>query len=278
MLLVSYPDIRDERTLPVYVSSIGIEYPQETLFCRRTGEAQLLFSVEGTGVITIDGREYELPEGSGIYLNGRTGYQFRPRGDWKISWVTFGTGTAGGADMLFLGRDWCTFDLRRREEIPKTLREIYDAVTLNAAYGACRASALLYGLLVELNGILCGVSRRTAPQNPAMESILAYIDENYTRDITLDQLCTAAGGLSEQYLCRLFKQTTGMRPMEYMLRRRISAARTYLERTDLPISDVALRSGFHNTSYFYRNFRKFVGLSPLAYRQSVLGVESVDKI
>lgn len=273
MLLVSYPDIKEERTLPVYVSSIGIDYRQETVSYRRAGEPQLLFSVEGTGEVTIDGRDYGLPAGSGIYLNGRTGCQIRPRGDWKISWITFGIGAADCADMLFLGRDWCTFDLRRHEEFRKALREIYDSVTLDAAYGAHRASALLYGFLIELNGILRGVSRKNVPQSSAMESIIAYIDQNYTRDITLDQLCTAAGGLSEQYLCRLFKQTTGMRPMEYMLRRRISAARTYLEKTDMPISDVALRSGFHNTSYFYRNFRKFVGVSPLTYRQNVLGVE-----
>ncbi len=273
MLLVSYPEIKEERTLPVYVTGIGIDYRQETDLCRTAGEAQLLFSMEGTGSVTIDGHAYDLPAGSGMYLNGRTCCQIRPHGDWTMSWITFGTGAAGCADMLFLGRDWCTFDLRHRKDHVRVLREIYDAVTLNAVYGASRASALLYTLLVELNAGLLGITRKNVPQNPAMESIIAYIDANYTRDITLEQLCTAAGGLSEQYLCRLFKQTTGMRPMEYMLRRRISAARTYLEKTDMPISEVALLSGFHNTSYFYRNFRKFVGLSPLAYRQSVHGTE-----
>ena len=273
MLLVSYPEIKEERTLPVYVTGIGIDYRQETDLCRTAGEAQLLFSMEGTSSVTIDGHAYDLPAGSGMYLNGRTCCQIRPHGDWTMSWITFGTGAAGCADMLFLGRDWCTFDLRYRKDHVRMLREIYDAVTLNAVYGASRASALLYTLLVELNAGLLGITRKNVPQNPAMESIIAYIDANYTRDITLEQLCTAAGGLSEQYLCRLFKQTTGMRPMEYMLRRRISAARTYLEKTDMPISEVALLSGFHNTSYFYRNFRKFVGLSPLAYRQSVHGAE-----
>ena len=65
--------------------------------------------------------------------------------------------------------------------------------------------------------------------------------------------------------------------MEYMLCRRVSAARVYLETTDLPISDVAARSGFHNTSYFYRSFRKFVGMSPLAYRQVCLGMEEDER-
>lgn len=273
MLQVSYPDIKEGKGLPVYVSSVGIDYTEEAISCCRTGDAQLLISEEGAGEVTIDGIVYELPAESGIYLNGRTFCQFRPRGNWKISWVTFGTGIPACSDMLFLGRDWCMFDLRYHGKYRDTLRAIYHAVTLNAVYGTTQASALLYGLLAELNGILAGVSRRPVPQNSAMEAIIAFIDQNYIRDITLDQLCQAAGGLSEQYLCRLFKQSTGMRPMEYMLRRRISAARTYLGRSDMSISEVALASGFHNTSYFYRNFRKFTGMSPLAYRQSVLGGE-----
>ncbi len=283
MLQVSYPDIKEGKKLPVYVSSVGIDYIEEAVSGSRnpTGAAQLLFSAEGAGEVVIDGIAYELPAQSGIYLSDRTVCQVRPlhsRENWKISWVTFGTGIAGCGDMLFLGRDWCTFDLSRHwDYLYQILYGIYDAVTLDAVHGESRASAMLYEMLVLLNGILTGIPRRPVYPNPALEAIIDFIDENYTRDITLEQLCQAAGGLSEQYLCRLFKQNTGMRPMEYMLRRRISAARTYLSRSDMSISEVARLSGFHNTSYFYRNFRKFTGMSPLAYRQAVLGGEG-DKI
>lgn len=154
------------------------------------------------------------------------------------------------------------------------LRELYEAVTLDRS--AERASVLLYGILAELDGELRGTLTRRTNGNAALDRILAYLDDHYTDDITLGQLCAAAGGLSEQYLCRLFKQSVGMRPMEYMLSRRISAARVYLETTDFSIADVAARSGFRNTSYFYRSFRKFVGMSPLAYRQACLGVGDAE--
>lgn len=273
MLLVSYPDIKEEGLLPVYVTGIGIDYPQEAVAYSNAGAAQFLFSAEGSGELVVDGTAYELPAGSGVYLRGTVGCRYRPLDtEWKISWLTLDFGMPSCRDMLFLTRDWCLFDARRRDEHRKMMRELYSAVTLDSGYGGCRASALLYGMLIELNGELQGIIGKNGCHNPAMENIIAYIDQNYTRDITLEQLCTAAGGLSEQYLCRLFKQNTGMRPMEYMLRRRISAARAYLEKTDMPISEVAVRSGFNNTSYFYRNFRKFVGFSPLAYRQAALGV------
>lgn len=273
MLLVSYPDIKDEKMLPVYVSGIGIDYHQESFLYRKAGTPQFLFSMEGTGEVTIGGTAYELPVGSGIYLRGTLGYRCHPLdAEWKVSWLTFGFGIAECAEMLFLGRDWCLFDARRKEEHRKMIQEIYSTVALDSSYGGYRASAMLYGMLIELNGELLGSAAKAFSANSAMENIIAYIDQNYTKDITLDQLCTAAGGLSEQYLCRLFKQSTGMRPMEYMLRRRISAARTYLEKTDMSISEVAVQSGFNNTSYFYRNFRKFVGVSPLTYRQNALGV------
>ncbi len=271
MLQVSYPDIKEGKNLPLYVSSVGVDYTEEMAVSRGKGDGLLLFSEEGAGEAVIDGIVYDLPAGSGIYLNGRTRCEFRPCGDWTICWVTFGVGIPACADMMFLGRDWCIFDLSRCKEYREILYGIYDAAALDAVWGEGRASAMLYGLCTLLDGILRGIAPQRAQQNPVMDAIIEYIDENYTTDITLEQLCRAAGGLSEQYLCRLFKQTTGMRPMEYMLRCRINTARTCLERSDMSIAEIARISGFHNTSYFYRNFRKFTGMSPLAYRQSVLG-------
>ena len=276
MFLAAYLDIMEG--MPVYVREVGMDYPQEAETYRRgeSGESLLLFSSKGTGEVIIDGDVCVLPEGSAVYVNGRVNCRYRPKDrDWVIGWVAFGCGIPACASMLFLGETWCSFDIRPRDEHRRMLRELYDAVTLDRS--AERASALLYGMIVELNGALQGTLTRRPSGTPALERILAYLNEHYTEDITLDQLCTAAGGLSEQYLCRLFKNSTGMRPMEYMLCRRVSAARVYLETTDLPISDVAARSGFHNTSYFYRSFRKFVGMSPLAYRQVCLGMEEDER-
>ena len=276
MFLAAYPEMMEG--LPVYVRGVGMDYPQEAETYRHgNGEdSLLLFSAKGTGELEIDGNVCELPEGSAVYVNGSTGCRYRPKSrDWVIGWVTFGCGIPACASMLFLGEAWCLFAGGRRDEHRRMLRELYDTVTQERS--APRASALLYGILTELDGGLRGtLTSRRSSGNPALERIIAYLNDHYTDDITLDQLCEAAGGLSEQYLYRLFKQSTGLRPMEYMLSRRVSAARVYLETTDLPISSVASRSGFHNTSYFYRSFRKFVGMSPLAYRQASLGVEVVD--
>lgn len=277
MIRAAYPEIKEGRNLPVYVRGIGIDYTEEETVCRREGEALLLFSSEGAGEVTIDGIAYALPEGSAVYLNARTACCFRPCGDWKISRVTFGTGIPECGDMMFLGRDWCIFDLSRYEEpCRELLAGLYRAAALDAVYGEIRASGLLYQLIVLLNGILSGLPRKTQQQASVMETLVDFIDKNYARELTLEQLCQAAGGLSEQYLCRLFKQSTGMRPMEYLLRRRIDAARILLERSALTISEVALASGFRNTSYFYRSFRKFTGMSPLVYREA--SAESVREM
>ena len=271
MFLAAYPEKMEG--LPVYVCGVGVDYPQEAETYRRGGgvESLLLFSVKGTGEIVIDGKVCALPEGSAVYVSGRTGCRYRPKErDWVIGWITFDCGIPACASMLFLGQAWCRFEGGHHNEHSRMLRELYDTVTLERS--TLRASALLYRILAELDGVLHGtLTQRRSSANTALDCIIAYLNTHYTETITLEQLCEAAGGLSEQYLCRLFKQSTGMRPMEYMLSRRVSAARVYLETTDFPISDIALLSGFHNTSYFYRSFRKFVGVSPLAYRQASLG-------
>ena len=156
-------------------------------------------------------------------------------------------------------------------------RDIYNAITLDPTYGNMKASGELYRFLIEYNRQISEIPDVTEKSNRIINRIVDFINEHYSEDITLEKLCEAAGGLSEQYLCRLFKQNVGMRPIEYILKKRIGIARSYLEKTDLPINDIAQMTGFNNTSYFYRNFKKFTGTSPLNYRQTALGIRNDSK-
>ena len=144
MLQVSYPDIKEGKNLPLYVSSVGVDYTEEMTVRHGTGDRLLLFSEEGTGEAVIDGVVYNLPAGSGIYLNSRTSCEFRPRGNWTIGWVTFGVGIPACGDMMFLGRDWCIFDLSRQEESREILYGIYDAAALDAVRGAKAETPVLW--------------------------------------------------------------------------------------------------------------------------------------
>ncbi len=92
-------------------------------------------------------------------------------------------------------------------------------------------------------------------------SALDHIDENFRLDIRLDDLC-AISSMSRSNFERLFVDLVGMTPCDYIRRRRIDHALSLLSGTSLSILEIALASGYHNTSNFNRQFRAVVGRTP----------------
>ncbi|MBQ2726975.1 MAG: helix-turn-helix transcriptional regulator [Clostridia bacterium] len=272
MPLVYYPDCGQETALPVYVTGVGSDYLQQSVSRPTLTDPQILISVSGTGVVTVDENTFELPAGTGFYLGCGVDYHYRPLdgGEWRVDWVTFGITAEGLRNALFTARDFARLRISHPDALHKTFRRMFDAVSLDREYGGFTGSAMLYNMLIELNRSVFDVPAPVVCRNPAIQSVLEFIEAHYADEITLENLCEAAGGLSEQYLCRLFKSSVGQRPIEYILRKRIDIARAYLDKTDLSISDIAVKCGFNNTSYFYRNFKKFTGTSPLNYRAAAL--------
>jgi len=73
-------------------------------------------------------------------------------------------------------------------------------------------------------------------------------------------------GVSEAHFARSFKQAFGVPPHRYLLTRRVERATTLLRETDLPITEIAFRTGWGSVGTFGRTFRDVVGESPGAIR------------
>ena len=105
-------------------------------------------------------------------------------------------------------------------------------------------------------------------RNKLLLPVLDYIDENFHKDFALTILAKQAG-ISPQHLCRVFKETLNMRPLEYLTRRRLQEAKRLLQRTELPIAEIALQSGFPDAGYFSTVFKKHEGITPMEYKKSL---------
>lgn len=130
----------------------------------------------------------------------------------------------------------------------------------------CVAAALRY--LMSLIGWASRGRRVTPPQNPIVAGVIACIEEGYLGKLTLAALAAKAG-YSQYYLAHLFKQCTGMSILQYILHRRVAEARRVLaEEPSMIVAAVGEQAGFGSYRVFCQSFRKFVRMSPAAYRRS----------
>jgi AraC family transcriptional regulator len=103
------------------------------------------------------------------------------------------------------------------------------------------------------------LSTRTFGQ--VMEYVNTYLD----RPITLNDLAQIAG-MSRFYFCRLFKQTTGISPHQYIIQQRVERAQQLLLTTPLGISEIAFACGFANQSHLTRYFKRITKVTPTVFR------------
>ena len=102
--------------------------------------------------------------------------------------------------------------------------------------------------------------------NRRLMRVLAYIDAHIGESITLANLATTAG-LSRMYFARQFRASTGIRPHEYVLRKRIERAQQLLTATSDALVDIALTVGFQTQAHFTTVFKKIVGNTPRQWRR-----------
>jgi len=98
-----------------------------------------------------------------------------------------------------------------------------------------------------------------------LKRVIDYIDANLSGDLTLAQLAAVAG-MSPHYFAELFRKSTGRAPHQYILARRIDLAKERLRDPRGSVLEAGLAAGFQNPSHFARAFRKWVGISPSAFR------------
>jgi AraC-like DNA-binding protein len=93
------------------------------------------------------------------------------------------------------------------------------------------------------------------------------LDREYDTPITIEQLSREVA-LSPYYLIRLFRRVYRQTPHQYLVQQRIARAKELLRTTDLPITEICVAVGFESLGSFSTLFRKAVGISPSAYRNS----------
>ncbi len=98
-----------------------------------------------------------------------------------------------------------------------------------------------------------------------LRKVFVHIEDRLRSTLRLSELAALAR-LSDDHFLRSFKAAVGQTPHQYVLARRISRSRELLERSDSPIAEVALATGFKGASHFSAAFKAHMGASPTDWR------------
>ena len=107
-----------------------------------------------------------------------------------------------------------------------------------------------------------------------LKLVLQFIQEHYQNPVTIQELAELCH-FSEYHFMRFFKRHMNMTCIEYLNQYRLEMASRQLAGTELPITSIALESGFNNISYFNRVFKKKFGITPKEYRSCSGGTHTL---
>ena len=149
----------------------------------------------------------------------------------------------------------------------KAIRHTEDQDVYNQAFQQIRSSVTLDDLekaIQEVAEMTVGLLISDV-RSPIVQQVLKYIHESYADELSLKML-GAHYHIHPVYLGQLFHKEINESFTEYINRYRIEKAKELLKTTHLKVHVIAKDVGYWEVGYFYKQFKKYVGISPTDYR------------
>ncbi|MBQ8596970.1 MAG: response regulator [Lachnospiraceae bacterium] len=109
------------------------------------------------------------------------------------------------------------------------------------------------------------LSKRAEKSGSIIETAKDYINHNYHKDISLDEVSRVVN-ISPYYFSKIFKEDTNENFIEYLTGVRINKAKELLDTTEYSMKEICSMVGYSDPNYFSRSFKKNVGVTPTEYK------------
>ena len=116
--------------------------------------------------------------------------------------------------------------------------------------------------------------KTNAPMGDAMKDFyiheaLTYIESNFQKNITIEEVAQVCN-INRVYFGKIFKESLGKTPQEFILEYRMTKATELLKLTQMPIKEVGIAVGYENQFHFSRAFKNVYDISPYQWRKKHL--------
>lgn len=225
---------------------------------------------KGSGTVKYGNVSYKVNTGDCVFINCMNAYEHASSANlWTLKWVHFYGTTMDAIYEKYKERGGkVVFEVPNPKEISNLINEIHDIADSSSYLRDMEIHEKLSSLL------LCIMKESwhekeidmSTEKRKDIRHIREYLEENYTREIRLDDLAKEYS-ISKYYLSHIFKEQYGTSITNYVISLRITKAKHFLRFTDLTTTEVANRLGYEDVNYFIRTFKKIENITPGEYRK-----------
>lgn len=268
------PDIR-KRPFRNALSINRIGYFPNSKFHDRIQEGDcpdytLIYCLDGKGYCQTQQGSYMLQANQFILLSPKQLYYYQAdtENPWTIYWVQF-----NGSMMDELKEDFDLYKYEKPTNLPfngqilETWQEIYSSLSDGYTFENIGYANLSLYRLISLV-LFPNKAKKTTIQNDRedqFEQLISYMKANVHKRLTADGIAKEFH-YSSSHFSVLFKQKTGLSPIDYFIKIKIQYACQLLTQSNLIIKEIAQKVGYDDPFYFSRIFKKITGKSPVEYK------------
>jgi len=156
-------------------------------------------------------------------------------------------------------------------ELCRVMEAMYEEMNAPGPAGPLYQETLGVQLMVQLvrhAGSLVLAPTKGGLAGWQLRRAIEVMEADLARAPSLHRLADEVG-LSASHFCTAFRQSTGLPPHKFLLRRRVDQAKQLMTNRRLTLTEIALHSGFASSSQFATTFRRVAGMTPTAYRRGL---------
>lgn len=246
----------------------GYYYTWET--GRRLSEYQLCFVFSGDGVVEFEpNRPVALSQGNLLLLAPGEWHRCRPDPEtgWGTLWIGFGGKMARSIVRRVFHQDGSfVLPVAKANEFESSAMRLVNQML---KFGERRLLSSA-GDLMSLLGRIAEEdfdSEAVVTTSGAIREAQSEIIRRACETIDLMELAKSVGMTYDSFRHQ-FADMTGFSPLQFQLTERMRVAKNLVANTNMPISEIARRTGFSSAAYFARSFKAATKLSPIGYRRT----------
>ena len=258
--------IPSESNPSFWVTHAGISYCDDTYRMKREYSTRTVieYVYSGTGTLQVEQNEYHPSEGDIYILTEKSKHAYYPdkNNPWTKIYINLrGTAVASIVQAFGLHKKVV---YKNCQELKFIFEEIFEVVKKDIPVEQVmeQCGMLVMKLLIRL----CQHESREQDVPDEVQTVKRFIDNNYRKNLTMDEIA-AVVYRSNDYVKKLFKQFYGVTPYAYYLDVKITHAKYLLQRTNLPIKQIADRLGYRSDRYFSKRFREITGVTATQFRK-----------